>query len=170
MPFEDKRITFAELPALKASGTLPLGQLPVLSVGGTTYCQSVPLSRYACKLAGLYPADALQALVQDEVVATIDEVWGKMPHKDEALRAAYGREVAPKFLQAVAARLGDAKFFGGAAPGFADLWVYQYVAFCTSGFFDYVDKDFVVKAAPALVRLAADVKASELYAKHGTPE
>lgn len=170
MPFVDKRVTFAELPPLKATCVLPLGQLPVLEIDGTTFCQSVPLSRYACKLAGLYPADALKALIQDEVVATIDEVWGKVPSKDEALRVAYCREVAPKFLKAVAMRLGDAKFFGGDAPGFADLWVYQYVTFSTSGFFDFIEKDFVEKAAPSLVRLAAAVKESELYVKFGTPE
>ena len=170
VPFVDERVTFAELPALKASGTLPLGQLPVLSVGDATFCQSVPLSRYACRLAGLYPTDALAALAADEVVANIDEMWSKVPGKDEGLRVAYANEVAPKYLAALAKRLGSATFFGGASPNWADLWMYQYVQFFTSGFFDFIPKDFVEKAAPALAKLAAAVKASDLYAKFGTPE
>ena len=171
LPQEDERISFKDLPALKSSGKLPNGQLPVLHVGeGTTFCQSTALSRYAAKLASLYPNDALAALIQDEVVATIDEVWSKVPANEPALRAAYGDSVAPKFLPSIAARLGDASFFGGATPGWADLWVYVYVSFFTSGFFDGVDKDFVVKCAPSLAALAERVKASELYTKHGKPE
>ena len=130
-------MTFADLPALKSSGALPNGQLPVLAVGDTTYAQSVALSRYAAKLAKLYPDEPLAALVQDEVVATIDEVWSKVPSNDAALRAAYADTVAPKFLASIVARLGKDNFIGGAAtPQWADLWVYQYVHFMTSGFFD----------------------------------
>ena len=171
MPFEDERITFADLPALKASGKLPNGQLPILTVGGEVYAQSVALSRYAAKLAHLYPAEPLAALVQDEVVASLDEAWSKVPSNDAALRAAYGETVAPKYLAGVAARLGKDAFFGGAAsPQWADLWCYQYVTFLTSGFIDHLDKEFIAKCAPTLVEHAARVKASELYLKHGTPE
>ena len=171
MPFEDERIAFADMPALKASGRLPNGQLPILSVGGEVYSQSVALSRYAARLANLYPAEPLAALVQDEVVASLDEAWSKLPSNDAALRAAYGETVAPKFLVVVAARLGKDMFFGGgSSPQFADLWSYQYVTFMTSGIFDHLDRDFVAKCAPVLVEHAARVKATELYAKFGTPE
>jgi glutathione S-transferase len=183
----------------------------VLEVDGKVFAQSVALSRYACKVGGLYPTDPVAALEADEVrleqqpaaasalafwpssplsmcslsfnlslspclsplqiVATLDELWCKVPAKDEALRVAYGTEVAPKYLQAIAKRLGSGPFFlGSATPGFADLWVYQFVSFFTSGFFDFLPKDFVEKAAPTLVEHAAAVKASALYTAHGTPE
>lgn len=62
------------------------------------------------------------------------------------------------------------KFFAGEKPGYADLWVYQYCSFFSSGFFDHVPADFVAKCAPLVADLAERVKASELYLQHGTPE
>ena len=78
--------------------------------------------------------------------------------------------MAPKYLLALAKRLGDKKFFGGEEPNWADLWMYQYTTFFTSGFFDFLPKDFVAVAAPAIAKHAEAVKASELYKKFGTPE
>ena len=84
---------------------------------------------------------------------------------------AWAEEVAPKYLKHLAKVLGEGAFFGGAAsPQWADLWVYQFVEFFTSGFFDFVPKDFVQRHAPTIAALAARVKASELYASCGTPE
>ena len=136
-------------------------------------CASQFLYSYAAKLAGLYPTDPLQALKVDEVVAILDELWNKIgaTHKDKPeTREAYGLEVAPKYLTLLTTRLGAGPFFHGETPGWADLWVYQYIAFFTSGFFDFVPKDFVAKASPTLAAFAERVKASELYVKYGTPE
>ena len=55
----------------------------------------------------------------------MDDLWnaGGATPKDEAARVKYAKEVAPKFLDALAARLGKDKFFFGAAePQWADLW------------------------------------------------
>jgi len=60
--FSDSRVAFTEWAALKATGYSPLGQLPVVEVDGAVYSQSVPISAYAARLAGLYPADPLAAL------------------------------------------------------------------------------------------------------------
>jgi len=158
---------------MKAEGKAPLGQLPLLEVEGETFCQSVPISKYAAKLAGLYPAEPLAALRADEVVAVVDEVWNKMgaTPKDEKARVAYAEEVAPKYLAHLAKRLGAGPFFFGAAePQWADLWVYEYVRFATNGFFDHIPKDFVARHAPALAAHYDAVLASELYKAHGTPE
>lgn len=56
--FEDKRYTFGEWPAVKASGVPPLGQMPFLEVNGNVICQSIPISSYACKVAGLCESTA----------------------------------------------------------------------------------------------------------------
>ena len=61
MLHEDTRLTFADWATFDKAA-LPLGQLPALEVDGKTYCQSVPLSAYAAKLAGLYPATPLEQL------------------------------------------------------------------------------------------------------------
>lgn len=171
--FEDARLTFPEWATVKASGMAPLGQLPVLEVDGAAYTQSLPMSVYAAKLAGLYPTEPLAAFKADEVVAVVDEAWNKIAatSKDKPeTRVAYGEEVAPKYLALLEKRLGGAQFFGGAAPNYADLWVYVYVSFFASGFFDHVKTDFVERHAPAIAALVARVKESELYKKHGTPE
>ena len=173
--FEDVRLTFPEWPAVKASGAAPLGQLPFFETAGVTYTQSIPISKYAATLAGLYPAgEPLKALVSDEVVAVIDECWNKVGEtsKDKPeTRVKYAEEVAPKVLKLVETRIGDGEFLNGAAtPQWADLWVYQYVNMFTSGFFDHVPADFIKRHAPKVDALAARVKASELYAKYGNPE
>jgi len=170
--FTDVRVPFAEWGALKASGYAPLGQLPVVEVEGGVYTQSIPMSAFAAKLAGLYPTTPLEALKADEVVAVVDDVWNKLggTPKDEKARVAFAEEVAPKFLKFLAARLGSGPFFAGAAPGWADLWCYQFVSFSTSGFFDHVPKDYVARHAPALAAHCEAVRASELYLAHGKPE
>lgn len=167
-------MSFAQWGEMKASGAAPLGQLPFIETAAGAFAQSIPISKYACALAGLYPADALTALKADELVATIDEMWNKISatSKDKPeTRVAYAEDVCPKYLALLAKRLGSDEFFGGAsAPQFADLWFYAWYNIATSGFFDHVPTDFVARHAPTLDALAKRVKDSELYAKFGTPE
>ena len=105
---EDKRLSFADWAVFEKS-SLPLGQLPALEVDGKTYCQSVPLSAYAAKLAGLYPATPLEQLgalylavlscsplaydafptAADEVVAIVDELWNKGATRGAAREASW---------------------------------------------------------------------------------
>lgn len=75
--FKDTRIPFAEWPAIKP--TTPLGNIPVLKIDGTDYCQSLALITYAAKIAGWYPEDPLDALKCDEVANSISEVISKTP-------------------------------------------------------------------------------------------
>ena len=76
---------------------------------------------------------------------------------------------ATKFLAVIAKRLGDKPFLGGASVGYADLWVYAYVAFFTTGFFDHLPLDFVSRNSPAVHALCERIKASELIKAHGEP-
>jgi len=131
------------------------------------------ISKYAATLAGLYPAAPLAALQADEVVAIVDELWNKVgaTSKDKPeTRVAWAEEVAPKYLALLSSRLGAGPFFAGAAPGWADAWVYSFISFFTSGFFDHVPVDFVARHAPALAAMVTSFKASELYAAHGHGE
>ena len=68
--FEDHRFGFADFPEIRKSA--PLGQVPVLEVDGVRVTQSDAITRYAGKLAGLYPTDALQALLCDEVMQAVE--------------------------------------------------------------------------------------------------
>ncbi|KAL3668101.1 hypothetical protein V7S43_006965 [Phytophthora oleae] len=70
--FVDERVQFPDFPALKP--TLPFGQLPNLEVDGNIFAQSMAITRYAAKLAGLYPSDALDALKVDTFSCSLDEL------------------------------------------------------------------------------------------------
>ena len=56
-----------EFTALKTSGALPFGQVPLLEVNGgeAKIAQSAAILRYVCGLAGLHPSDPLQAAAVD---------------------------------------------------------------------------------------------------------
>ena len=59
IPFEDIRPSRAEFMAMKNSGELPYGQLPVLDVDGVRIAQSVAIARLCGQVSGLYPKDDL---------------------------------------------------------------------------------------------------------------
>ena len=69
--FEDHRFAFPEFAAVRKS--TPFGQVPTLQVDGVQVTQCDSILRYAGKLAGLYPADAFQALLCDEVMYVVEE-------------------------------------------------------------------------------------------------
>jgi prostaglandin-H2 D-isomerase / glutathione transferase len=58
--YEDHRVQGADYAAVKP--TLPLNHLPALEVDGVVYAQSMAMARYAGRLSGLYPTDAIEAL------------------------------------------------------------------------------------------------------------
>ena len=74
--FEDHRFTYPEFAEIRK--TTPFGQVPVLQVDGVQVTQCDAITRYAGKLAGLYPADPFQALLCDEVMYVVEEAGVKM--------------------------------------------------------------------------------------------
>jgi glutathione S-transferase len=72
IPFEDNRVAPSDWPASKP-GT-PFGALPVLEVDGQTLAQSNAINRYVGKLADLYPSDAWQAALCDEVMEAVEDI------------------------------------------------------------------------------------------------
>ena len=66
--FEDERMSFEDFGAKKASGELPMGQLPTLTVDGVQYSQSISIARYSAKISGIYPAGEVAQLKCDMVV------------------------------------------------------------------------------------------------------
>ncbi|MEI6803731.1 MAG: glutathione S-transferase family protein, partial [Burkholderiales bacterium] len=74
--FEDYRFAFPEFAQLRKS--TPLGQVPTLHVDGVQVTQSDAITRYAGKLAGLYPTDPFQALLCDEVMDGLEDINVKL--------------------------------------------------------------------------------------------
>lgn len=186
--FEDERITGAELAARrggagKFSDEIPLGQLPVCYIDGRAFVESVQVARWAARQAPagapqLYPADAMQQLVVDEVVATLDEAWQKMPnprsHPDaeqlKVARLVWAPVVAPRFFLHIERRIrengGEGPFVLGAQVSLADLWITAFLLQTHN--YDHVDPAFV-DAYPLVAAIPSAVRESDLYKRFGEP-
>ncbi|XP_062560798.1 glutathione S-transferase-like [Armigeres subalbatus] len=105
LPFEDNRIESADWPAVKP--TMPMGQMPVLSVDGKLAHQSVAMARYLAKQVGLAGADDWENLEIDTIVDTVNDFRHKLAvahyEPDEAVKekkfATVNSEVIPFYLE-----------------------------------------------------------------------
>ncbi len=174
--FEDDRFDFAKFAEIR--GTAPLGQVPVLNVDGALVTQSDAITRYAGKLAGLYPADAVQALLCDEVMQAVEDVnmqvGASFGLSGDALKESREKLVAgplPKYLGWLNGQLKaqGGEYFADKRLTIADLKVFVFVRSLLSGNLDHVPSDLVEKHAPALVahgqRVAKTPAIAQYYAK-----
>jgi len=76
IPFEDDRVVPSEGQQRKPN--TPFGALPVLEVDGQTLAQSNAINRYVGKLTDLYPSDAWQAGLCDEVMEAVEDINTKL--------------------------------------------------------------------------------------------
>lgn len=177
--FEDERIKGTDLAARRGelgySDAIPLGQLPVLTIDGKAYTQSTALARWAAKKAHLYPTDDLLALKVDEVTATLDELWGKLPRDADpaahkAKREEFAAKVAPKYMHFLEKKAteGGGPFVTGGDLSVADLWLLVLVESFQAGMYDHIPAEWIAQW-PGVVAVAAAVKAHPLFAAHGTP-
>ncbi len=174
--FEDKRFGFAEFAEVRK--TTPLGQVPVLHVDGVQVTQSDAILRYAGKLSGLYPTDAFQALLCDEVLDAVEDVNEKMGATygltGDALKVARTALVTgalPKYLvwlnEQLTAHGGE--YFADARLTIADLKVFTFLRALNSGHLDHVPTDLVTTTAPRLTehleRIAQTPAVAKYYAQ-----
>ena len=158
IPFEDERISFEEhFDTLK---NRPFEAVPVLEVDGRVISQSNTINRYLGKMAGLYPQDALQAALCDEVMAAVEDathmVVATFQMEDKEKKTARESLVAgpitvylKRFEQYLKDRGGE--YFADNRLTIADLKIYSWVGSFTSGMLDYVPADIVNKTAPLLI-------------------
>ncbi len=155
--FEDHRFSFPEFAEVRKAA--PFGQVPVLEVDGVTITQSDAMLRYAGKLANLYPADAYQALLCDEVSYVVEEAsvklgptFGMKGDEQKAARLALVNGSMPVYLAWLQKRLvaqgGD--YFADNRLTVADLKVFVDVRGLNSGRLDHIPTDLVEQVAPAL--------------------
>jgi glutathione S-transferase len=152
--------------------------VPVLHVDGVQVTQSDAITRYVGKLAGLYPLDAFQALLCDEVLDAMEEANVKLGTSfgltGDALKEARTTLVhgaLPKYLSWLQTQLqahgGD--YFADNRLTIADLKVFVFVRGLTSGRLDHVPTDLVEKVAPLLAahtqRIAQTPAIAQYYAK-----
>jgi glutathione S-transferase len=176
IPFEDHRINPKEWPEHR--GQMPFLALPILDVDGKIVAQSNSITRYVGKLAGLYPEDALQALLCDEAMDAAEDIGSRIANTmfmpEEAKKRAREELIdshLKRFLEQLQARLQAAggEYFADKRLTIADLKVYMLVRWLRSGALDYIPKDLVDRVAPALARhfdrVASHPKIAEYYAR-----
>ena len=174
--FEDHRFTSAEFAEVRKS--TPFGQVPTLMVDGVQVTQCDSILRYAGKLAGLYPFDAYQALLCDEVMYVVEEASVKMGPSfrmtgdaQREARAALVNGSIPVYLGWLQSQLQahGGEYFADNRLTVADLKVFADVRTLNSGRLDHVPADLVEKVAPALnahmQRIARTPAVAQYYAK-----
>jgi glutathione S-transferase len=155
--FDDHRFAYPEFADVRKN--TPFGQVPVLEVDGVQITQCDSMLRYAGKLAGLYPNDAYQALLCDEVMYVVEEAGVKLGptfrmtgEEQKAARLALVNGSIPVYLAWLEKKLlangGD--YFADNRLTVADLKVFIDVRTLNSGRLDHVPTDLVEKTAPAL--------------------
>lgn len=158
IPFEDQRFAVSDWP--KVRDQTPLLQVPVMEVDGQVITQSNSLIRYAGKLAGLYPEDALEALHCDEAMETVEDIVVKIvptlfiQDEDEKRKAreALAAGPIPLFLSRFETMLQErgGRFFAGDRLSVADFRVFLWVRHLQSGQLDHVPADIVKRVAPTV--------------------
>ena len=176
--FEDYRFAHPDFAEVRKS--TPFGQVPTLMVDGMQVTQSDSILRYAGKLAGLYPADAYQALLCDEVAYVVEEAGVKMGPSfrmtgdaQKEARTALVNGSMPVYLRWLQSQLQahGGEYFADNRLTVADLKVFVYVRSLNSGRLDHVPTDLVQKVAPALnahlQRIAKIPAVAQYYVKFG---
>lgn len=177
--FEDHRFSFAQFAEVRKS--TPFGQVPTLMVDGVQVTQCDSILRYAGKLAGLYPLDAFQALLCDEVMYVVEEASVKLGptfrmtgDAQREARTGLVNGSMPVYLGWLQNQLQahGGEYFADNRLTVADLKVFADVSALTSGRLDHVPADLVEKVAPALnahrQRIAQNPAVAQYYAKFST--
>ncbi len=157
IPFEDFRFSPADFAEVRK--TTPLNQVPTLHVDDVQVTQSDAITRYAGKLAGLYPDDDLQALFCDEVMGALEDVntmiGATLGMTGDALknaREALVAEALPRYLRWLQNQLEGhgGEFFADQRMTVADLKAFVTLRWLGSGKLDHIPADLVVTVAPKL--------------------
>lgn len=172
--FEDYRFAFADFAEVRK--TTPLRQVPTLHINGLQVTQSDAITRYAGRLAGLYPDDALQALLCDEVMAALEDVnnkigatFGLTGEALESARKALVTGPLPLYLKWLEQQLEQrgGGYFADQRLTVADLKAFVVLRWLVSGKLDHIPADLLDTQAPKLAayvqRIAATPAIAEYY-------
>lgn len=173
--FEDVRLKFPQFQQTQPS--FRFHALPVLEIDSQQITQSNAILRHVGKLAGLYPADDLQALFCDETMGAVEDLSHAIGKtfglQGDAMKQAREDLVKGRLttyiegLDALLAR-GGGQFFADGRMTIADLKVFVETRNLAKGILDHVPTDIVEDLAPALVehrdRIANDPRIVAYYA------
>ena len=155
IPFEDFRFAPSSFPEVRK--TTPLNQVPTLHVDDAQVTQSDAITRYAGKLAGLYPTDPFQALLCDEILGALEDVniklgatFGLTGEALEASRNALVSGAITQYLHWLESQLEShgGQYFSDNRLTIADLKAFVLVRWLCSGKLDHIPADLVDSVAP----------------------
>ena len=174
--FEDRRFAFSEFAEVRKS--TPLSQVPTLHINDLQVTQSGAITRYVGKLAGLYPENALQALLCDEVMDALEDVnikiaatFGLTGDELKNARLALVAGPLPKYLRWLEQQLDShgGEYFADNRLTIADLCAFVNVRALSSGNLDHVPTGLVEAVAPKLnaymQRIAGIAAIAQYYTK-----
>lgn len=157
IPFEDHRFAPADFPEVRKA--TPLGQVPTLQVNDVQVTQSDAITRYAGKLAGLYPEDPFQALLCDEVLGALEDIniaigatFRMTGDELKSARQALAAGTLPKYLRWLEQQLAShgGEFLADHRLTIADLKAIVILRWLGSGKLDHIPVDLIETAAPKL--------------------
>jgi len=176
VPFEDHRFPPGDFPEIRKQ--TPLNQVPTLHVDGRQVTQSDAITRYAGKLAGLYPEDSLQALLCDEVMAALEDLnvkigatFGLTGDELKSARGALAGDVLPRYLRWLENQLisHGGEFLADNRLTIADLKAFAMLRWLASGMLDHIPPTLIASSAPKLEdylkRIAAVPAIAQYYAQ-----
>ena len=157
IPFEDYR--FAPNDFSEVRKLTPLNQVPTLHVNDVQITQSDAITRYVGKLAGLYPEDAFQALLCDEVTGALEDInikigatFGLTGDDLQKARDALATGALPKYLQWLQHQLEShgGEFLADHRLTIADLKAFVILRWLSSGKLDHIPSELIESVAPKL--------------------
>ncbi|MBK8335926.1 MAG: glutathione S-transferase family protein [Sterolibacteriaceae bacterium] len=157
IPFEDYRFAPGDFPEVRK--TTPLNQVPTLHVDGVQITQSDAITRYAGKLAGLYPQDDFQALLCDEVMGALEDInvrigatFGMKADELKNAREALATDALPRYLRWLQNQLEShgGQFLSDNRLTVADLKAFVILRWLGSGKLDHIPGDLIGTVAPKL--------------------
>lgn len=173
--FEDHRISFPQFGEERSA--IRFHAVPVLEIDGAQVTQSNAIGRYVGKMAGLYPADHLQALYCDEVTGALEDLthyvvqtFGLSGDDLIAARKILVEGRLTTFLTGLEDLLtrGGGKYFADNRLTMADLKAFVQTRSLWSGNLEHVPTDLVQRLAPGLVehekRVSEDPRVVAYYA------
>ncbi|MFK7853534.1 MAG: glutathione S-transferase family protein [Granulosicoccus sp.] len=156
--FEDVRWSFSDFGENRQS--LPFRAVPVLEIDGQVFTQSLAISRFIGKRAGLYPDDELQALYCDEVLGGLEDLnhyivqtFGLKGDAQKQARQELVNGRLTVFVAGLADLLerGGGQYFSNRQLTIADLFMFVQTKQLTSGILDHIPADIVHQLAPSLI-------------------
>ena len=155
--FEDYRFASSDFPEVRK--TTPLNQVPTLHINEVQVTQSDAITRYAGKLAGLYPKDDIEALLCDEVMGALEDIniklvdtFGMAGDDLQNARVALIEGALPKYLKWLQAQLisHGGNFFADNRLTIADLKAFVVLRWLSSGTLEHIPRDLIKSVAPEL--------------------